>query len=408
MEKRREPSLEEIEALIEKGKEEGFVTYSEIEEIFTPLSIWHPHLEDLFSRLEERNIEVIEEEPIGKVIEGKEVVKDSVRAYLEEIGQIPLLTHEQEVEIAKKIERLQSKIRDIEVKFGVSTSKLKRLFKGWRDKNIKKEAFPKALQGITEEEIQHIIQEIDRLHDEVSKNKQRFVEANLRLVIKVAKKYANQGLPFLDLINEGNIGLMRAVDKFDYKQGYKFSTYAIWWIKHAITRAIAEKARTIRVPVYILEVISKFIKITRNLVQELGREPRLSEIAERMKMDVAKIIEIANVVKEPDSLESPVGEEGNIQLGDLIEDKKILSPGEITFLTILKEQISKLLDRLRENEKEVIRLRYGIDGALPHTLEEVGKVMGLTRERVRQIERDALKKLRSFKISKELHDFLIE
>lgn len=340
--------------------------------------------------------------------EEREVVKDSVRAYLEEIGQIPLLTHEQEVEIAKEIERLQSRIRNIEVKFGVSASKLKRLSKGWKDKSIKKEILSEALRNLKEEEIQRIVQEIDRLHDALSKKKQRFVEANLRLVVRVAKKYVNQGLPLLDLINEGNIGLMRAVDKFDYKQGYRFSTYATWWIKHAVTRAIAEKARTIRVPVYVLDTISRFIRITRNLVQELGREASISEIADRMKMDVAKIIEIVNVVKEPDSLESPVGEEGNTQLGDLIEDKETLSPHKVAFLTILKEQMSKLLDRLRENEKEVIKLRYGIDGALPHTLEEVGKVMGLTRERVRQIEGEALRRLRSFKISKELYDFLTE
>ena len=273
-------------------------------------------------------------------------IEDPVRMYLKEIGKVPLLSAEEEIELAKKMEQ--------------------------GDENAKK----------------------------------RLAEANLRLVVSIAKRYVGRGMLFLDLIQEGNLGLIKAVEKFDYRKGYKFSTYATWWIRQAITRAIADQARTIRIPVHMVETINKLIRVSRQLLQELGREPTPEEIAEEMDMPVDRVREILKISQEPVSLETPIGEEEDSHLGDFIQDDKVPVPADAAAFTLLKEQLVEVLGTLTEREQKVLRLRFGLDDGRARTLEEVGKEFNVTRERIRQIEAKALRKLRHPSRSRKLKDYL--
>ena len=290
----------------------------------------------------EDKLEAIREKGKNKVV----ITDDPVRMYLKEIGRIPLLTYEEEVELAKRIETGDQRAKD------------------------------------------------------------QLAEANLRLVVSIAKRYVGRGMQFLDLIQEGNMGLIKAVDKFEHKKGFKFSTYATWWIRQAITRAIADQARTIRIPVHMVETINKLVRAQRQLVQELGRDPLPEEVAELMNMDVEKVREVQKIAQEPVSLETPIGEEEDSHLGDFIPDEEILSPSDAATNTMLREQLISVLDTLTDRERKVLALRFGLDDGRTRTLEEVGQAFDVTRERIRQIEAKALRKLKHPSRSKKLRDFL--
>lgn len=302
--------------------------------------------EDLFVEEDIEDEEEIDMESIDLSVPEGVGVEDPVRMYLKEIGKVPLLSSEDEIELAKRIE----------------------------------------------------------LGDEDAK--QRLTEANLRLVVSIAKRYVGRGMQFLDLIQEGNLGLIKAVEKFDYRKGYKFSTYATWWIRQAITRAIADQARTIRIPVHMVETINRLVRVSRQLLQELGREPVPEEIAARADMQVERVREIMKVSQEPVSLETPIGEEEDSHLGDFIQDDQVAVPADAATFTMLHEQLMEVLDTLTEREQKVLKLRFGLDDGRPRTLEEVGKEFNVTRERIRQIEAKALRKLRHPSRSKKLKDYL--
>ncbi|MBC7266481.1 MAG: RNA polymerase sigma factor RpoD [Coriobacteriia bacterium] len=305
------------------------------------------------------------------------VTSDPVRMYLKEIGKVPLLTAAQEVDLAKKIEA------------GVeATAKLE-------------EAEAKGIELDPAER-----RRLERLEHIGLQAKQQLVEANLRLVVSIAKRYVGRGMLFLDLIQEGNLGLIRAVEKFDYSKGFKFSTYATWWIRQAITRAIADQARTIRIPVHMVETINKLIRIQRQLLQDLGREPTPEEIGEQMDMSADRVREILKISQEPVSLETPIGEEEDSQLGDFIEDSDAVVPADAASFSMLQEQLQRVLDSLSERERKVIELRFGLVDGHPRTLEEVGREFGVTRERIRQIESKTLSKLRHPSRSSRLRDYL--
>ncbi len=352
-------------ALIVLGKKRSSLTYTEIVNRLSGFDLDPDQLDEFFDQLSEAGIDIVnereEEEPEpgeGANEEGERIdlndlsmppgvkISDPVRMYLKEIGRVPLLSAAEEIDLAKHIE----------------------------------------------------------LGDEEAKR--RLAEANLRLVVSIAKRYVGRGMLFLDLIQEGNLGLIKAVEKFDYRKGYKFSTYATWWIRQAITRAIADQARTIRIPVHMVETINKLIRISRQLLQELGREPSAEEIAAEMDMSPDKVREIQKIAQEPVSLETPIGEEDDSHLGDFIPDDDALAPADAAAYELLKEQLEDVLDTLTEREENVLRLRFGLDDGRTRTLEEVGKVFGVTRERIRQIEAKALRKLRHPSRSKRLKDFL--
>jgi RNA polymerase primary sigma factor len=343
--------------LANDGKSKGVLTYKEVMDAFEKIEMPPEQIEKIYDTLEHMGIEVVpeiddeldevsaDEDPELSIQEGV-TVDDPVRMYLKEIGKVPLLTPEEEVELAKRMEA-------------------------------------------GEEE-----------------PKKRLAEANLRLVVSIAKRYVGRGMLFLDLIQEGNLGLIKAVEKFDYKKGFKFSTYATWWIRQAITRAIADQARTIRIPVHMVETINKLIRVSRQLLQELGREPLPEEIAKEMGMSEDKVREIMKISQEPVSLETPIGEEEDSHLGDFIPDDDAPAPAESAAFTLLKEQLIDVLDTLTPREEKVLRLRFGLDDGRARTLEEVGKEFNVTRERIRQIEAKALRKLRHPSRSKKLKDYL--
>lgn len=367
---------EGLEKLIEDAeKKKNFIEYNEIEKYFPGIELNSEKIEKITEYLNDKGIDVLrvdiddstiipdfeddfkadeeldDEELIAESqdlsdLENNVNIEDHVRMYLKEIGKVPLLTSEEEVELAKRME-----------------------------------------QG-----------------DEEAKA--RLAEANLRLVVSIAKRYVGRGMQLLDLIQEGNLGLMKAVKKFDYRKGYKFSTYATWWIRQAITRAIADQARTIRIPVHMVETINKLLRVSRQLLQELGREPTDEEIAEKMDIPVSKVREIMKISQDPVSLETPIGEEEDSHLGDFIKDENATSPADAASFVLLQEQLNEVLDTLTEREQEVLKLRFGLEDGRTRTLEEVGKEFNVTRERIRQIEAKALRKLRHPSRSRKLKDFL--
>lgn len=348
--------------IVEKAKQKGKITYAELA---NELDDTNPeNIDKVFDAFEDLGVDILKEdteEPDFEDLQEVEEVKvedidignmdgisvdDPVRMYLREIGKIPLLSYEEEIELAKKV-----------------------------------------LDG-----------------DEDAKK--RLAECNLRLVVSIAKKYVGRGMLFLDLIQEGNMGLIKAVEKFDYRKGYKFSTYATWWIRQAITRAIADQARTIRIPVHMVETINKLIRVSRQLLQELGRDPKPEEIAKEMDMSEEKVREIMKIAQDPVSLETPIGEEEDSHLGDFIPDEDALAPAEAAAYSLLKDQIEEVLGSLNEREQKVLKLRFGLEDGRARTLEEVGKEFDVTRERIRQIEAKALRKLRHPSRSKKLRDYL--
>ena len=364
---------EKLKTLVDLGKKKkNVLEVQEISDVFSDMPLEEEQMEKVYEYLEARNIDVlritggdVEDDVIDEdmeilLSEEEEVdvekidlsvpdgisIEDPVRMYLKEIGKVPLLTSEEEVELAK------------------------------------------------------------RMSEGDEEAKKRLAEANLRLVVSIAKRYVGRVMLFLDLIQEGNLGLIKAVEKFDYQKGFKFSTYATWWIRQAITRAIADQARTIRIPVHMVETINKLVRVSRQLLQELGREPSPEEIAEELKMPVERVREILKISQEPVSLETPIGEEEDSHLGDFIQDDNVPVPAEAAAQTLLKEQLNEVLDSLTEREQKVLRLRFGMNDGRARTLEEVGKEFDVTRERIRQIEAKALRKLRHPSRSRKLRDYL--
>ena len=366
-------AYEQLDQILERAKKSGSITFNEVDDAFADLDMTRTEKDAFYDKLEDSGIEVKpldivddfdfeslepdSEAELEELVEAAETddltdmpkgvtVDDPVRMYLKEIGKVPLLTADEEMDLAQRME-----------------------------------------QG-----------------DEEAKK--RLCEANLRLVVSIAKRYVGRGMLFLDLIQEGNLGLIKAVDKFDWRKGFKFSTYATWWIRQSITRSIADQARTIRIPVHMVETINKQIRVTRQLLQELGRDPTPEEIAAEMEIPVEKVREISKIAQEPVSLETPIGEEEDSHLGDFIPDEDVPSPADAAAFSMLKEQLDEVLSTLTDREQEVLRLRFGLDDGRQRTLEEVGQMFKVTRERIRQIEAKALRKLRHPNRSKRLRDYL--
>ena len=396
---------EKLAELIERGKKNGKLSASELMDVLENLDLESEQMDKIYDTLENLGIDTvgddylpeladdvmppleelneIEELPEEEMVDPNTLVDsfsidDPVRMYLKEIGKVNLLTPDEEVQLAQDM--------------GAGDAAKEQLAELEEDDSI----------TLSEEELK----ELRRLVRRGEAAKQRLAEANLRLVVSIAKRYVGRGMLFLDLIQEGNLGLIKAVEKFDYTKGYKFSTYATWWIRQAITRAIADQARTIRIPVHMVETINKVIRVSRQLLQELGHDPSPEEIAAEMSMPVDKVREILKIAQEPVSLETPIGEEEDSHLGDFIQDEHIPVPAEEATHALLREQLDEVMDTLSEREQRVLALRFGLLDGKPHTLEEVGKDFQVTRERIRQIEAKALRKLRHPTRSRKLRDFL--
>lgn len=397
---------EKLKSLLELGKKKrNILEYQEISDFFRDMNLDEEKMEKVLDFLEANKVDVlrisdgddedddiilddedeVEVEKIDLSVPEGVSVEDPVRMYLKEIGKVPLLSADEEIELAQKMEA-----------GSVAVEKIPLL----------KERLAETGDEQEKEEIQAEIKALQLDVDRGSDAKKRLAEANLRLVVSIAKRYVGRGMLFLDLIQEGNLGLIKAVEKFDYRKGYKFSTYATWWIRQAITRAIADQARTIRIPVHMVETINKLIRVSRQLLQELGREPTPEEIAEEMKMPVERVREILKISQEPVSLETPIGEEEDSHLGDFIKDDNVPVPADAATFTLLKEQLEEVLGTLTEREQKVLTLRFGLEDGRARTLEEVGKEFNVTRERIRQIEAKALRKLRHPSRSRKLEDYL--
>ena len=397
---------QKLKELLELGKKKrNILEYQEISDFFKDMNLDAEQMEDVLDFLEQNSVDVlrisndedddndiifdeedeVEVEQIDLSVPDGVSVEDPVRMYLKEIGKVPLLSADEEIELARKMEA-----------GNVAAEKIKLL----------KERIEGTADEAEKEEIRGEIRELQQQVDQGNAAKKRLAEANLRLVVSIAKRYVGRGMLFLDLIQEGNLGLIKAVEKFDHTKGYKFSTYATWWIRQAITRAIADQARTIRIPVHMVETINKVIRVSRQLLQELGHDPTPNEIAAEMNMPVEKVREILKIAQEPVSLETPIGEEEDSHLGDFIPDEGASEPSEAASFTLLKEQLMDVLSTLTPREEKVLKLRFGIEDGRTRTLEEVGKEFNVTRERIRQIEAKALRKLRHPSRSKKLKDFL--
>lgn len=399
--------MEKLQGLLAVAKKKkNMLEYQEINDYFRELELNAEQFEKILDFLEANNIDVlritedddevdeelllnddeeeIEVENIDLSVPDGVSIEDPVRMYLKEIGKVPLLSAEEEIDLAQKMEE-----------GAVAKEKIAIL------KKRKEEAAEEEQAELDEE-----IKALTKTQDAGDEAKKRLAEANLRLVVSIAKRYVGRGMLFLDLIQEGNLGLIKAVEKFDYRKGYKFSTYATWWIRQAITRAIADQARTIRIPVHMVETINRTIRTSRQLTQSLGREPSAAEIAEVMKMPVQRVEEILKIAMDPISLETPVGEEDDTHLGDFIKDNKSEVPADAAAYTLLQEQLDEVMQTLTDREKKVLALRFGLEDGRSRTLEEVGKEFHVTRERIRQIEAKALRKLRHPSRSRKLKDYL--
>ena len=492
-----------IKQLIELGKKKGYLTYDEINHFLSEEIINAKSLDTIFEQLDSKDISVLETKEVSEwekekkkqVTSTTQPIDDPVKMYLKQMGQIPLLTRDEEIRLAKKIEDAEEVLRDEVFSTGIARDTFinisKQLIKDQlnpddfvkgeiknKEKEVKriKDLYGKLSRikkissqrevlkqfnftiGIIEKiiiktrelvreseklrrgiekirgkgkkkatEKRHLVRERneivrnlgfgqeevrDKMRAILSKTslynyaKSTLVEANLRLVVSIAKKYVNRGLSFLDLIQEGNIGLIKAVEKFEYKRGYKFSTYATWWIRQAITRAIADQARTIRIPVHMTETINKIIRISRLFIQEKGKEPTPEELSKELRLPVTKIKDIVKVSQQPISIHTPIGDDGDTSFGDFIEDKKAVSPANATVFSMLKEELNQAMDSLTDRERNILTLRFGLEDGSPKTLEEVGTIFKVTRERIRQIEAKALKKLRRPSRSRRLQTFL--
>ena len=380
----REALGDEVRDLIARGKEAGFLSSEDIGAALVAAELPPESTDAVLRLISDEGIEILEpaedeldDEPVPSRADDESAAKaatsDPVRMYLKEIGRVPLLTAEEEVDLAKRVEAGLFASEKLTTENGISAS---------------------------------LLRDLELIERDGQLAKKRLIEANLRLVVSIAKRYVGRGMLFLDLIQEGNLGLIRAVEKFDYTKGYKFSTYATWWIRQAITRAIADQARTIRIPVHMVETINKLVRIQRQLLQDLGREPTPEEIGKEMELPPERVREIQKLSQEPVSLETPIGEEEDSNLGDFIEDSDAVVPIDAASFILLQEQLDSILHTLSEREKKVIQLRFGLVDGHPRTLEEVGKEFGVTRERIRQIESKTLSKLRHPSRSQKLRDYL--